>query len=649
MAERATQLKEYVFSALAAIRDYAIVSTDEAGVIVGWNLGAERLLGYPETEAVGENIAVLFTPEDRKSGVPEQELALAARTGQSIDDRWHLKRNGTRFYGSGIVAAIRDDAGQLLGFLKIFRDLSALRHAQERLADSEERYRLLVDSINDYAIFMLDAGGRVTYWTRAAERIMGYEASEIIGHPLSEFFIAADRERGDPDRELQTARETGRAERTGWRVRKDGSRFWGDEVISALHDASGTLIGFSKITRDITERRRAELERERLLREANESNRLKDEFLSTISHELRTPLNAILGWMQVIRAGGDAAHRVSEGLTAIERNARAQARLIDDLLDVSRIVTGKTQLVLRRIALAGPLGAAVDTVKPMAEQKGVQLIVEHDIVDDELLADAGRLQQVIWNVLSNAIKFTPRGGTVNVKTIASDHSIEILVQDSGVGIDPAFLPFVFDRFRQGDTGHSREHGGLGLGLSIVQRLVDLHGGHASVESAGPGQGTVVRLMFPRAQAGQAAHSAKLRLVQPEVSGRGLSGGTVLVVDDDPDALRIMELVLTAHGANVVVAASSREALAAARATRPDVVLSDLSMPAEDGFSLLARLRADDDPALHTACIVAITAHAHPSDREQCLAAGFDEYLPKPVDMSRMIELVADLLGVRRRA
>jgi PAS domain S-box-containing protein len=649
MAERHARLRQHVDSALAHIRDYAFVLADDAGIIVGWNVGAERLLGYPEREAIGKRIDVLFSPEDRQAGVPEQELALAVRNGQTTDDRWHLRRDGTRFYGSGIVTAVRDDAGQLLGFIKIFRDLTAFRHAQERLAESENRYRLLVDSINDYAIFMLDPDGRVTYWTKAAERIKGYGAGEIIGQPFTIFFTQADRDGGEPDRELKVARETGRAERSGWRVRKDGSLFWGDEVATALHDSSGALIGFSKITRDSTERRRAELERERLLRQATESNRLKDEFLSTISHELRTPLNAILGWMQVIRAGAGTADRVSEGLAAIERNARSQARLIEDLLDVSRIVTGKTQLTLRRIPLAAPLGAAVDTVRPMAEQKGIRLLVLHDATDDELLADGERLQQIIWNVLSNAVKFTPAGGTVTIRTTAQDHTVEIHVQDSGIGIDPAFLPFVFDRFRQADTAHAREHGGLGLGLSIVQRLVELHGGRATVDSDGRGQGTTVRLAFPRLESAHDPRLHRSARSEPAVSSRGLAGGTVLVVDDDADALRVMELVLTAHGANVVVAASSREALVAAKATRPEVVLTDLSMPTEDGFSLLAQLRADRDPALHAAQIVAITAHAHPSDREQCLAAGFDEYLPKPVDMARIIELVADLLAARRRA
>jgi PAS domain S-box-containing protein len=360
------------------------------------------------------------------------------------------------------MAAIRDSSGHLLGFAKIFRDLTEQRVAQERLAASEDRYRLLVDSIKDYAIFMLDANGRVSYWTNAAERIKGYTAAEIVGHPFSVFFTREDRDAGVPDHELEMARETGRAERSGWRVRKDGTLFWGDEIATPPYDGAGELIGFSKITRDSTERRRAELERERLLYEATEGNRLKDEFLGTISHELRTPLNAILGWVQLIRMRQDTG-RLPEALAVIERNARAQVRLIEDLLDVSRVAAGKTQLHLMPVVLAEALGAAVETVKPAAEQKQVALLVHHDVVDDEMIGDADRLQQIIWNLLSNAIKFTPAGGSVRVATCALDGGFELTIVDSGIGIEPEFLPFVFDRFRQADTARTREHGGLGLG------------------------------------------------------------------------------------------------------------------------------------------------------------------------------------------
>ena len=631
-------------SALAHIRDYAIVLIDDEGRIASWNRGAEQLLGYSEPEALGQPFEILFSPEDKAAGIPAREIDTARQRGEATDDRWHQRRDGSRFFGSGILSTVRDREEHLLGFVKIFHDLTERRRAQEQLAASEERYRLLVESINDYAIFTLDSQGRVNYWTKAAERMKGYTASEIIGRPFATFFTQEARENGEPERELQVATETGRVERTGWRVRKDRSLFWADEVATALHDASGALIGFSKITRDTTVRRLTELERERLLRQATEGNRLKDEFLSTVSHELRTPLNAILGWMQLLQLRKGSPENVDQGLAVIERNARAQARLIDDLLDVSRILSGKTRLRLEPIALAGPLGAAIETVRPMAEQKHVTLTVRHDASQDALVADAERLQQVIWNVLSNAIKFTPSGGSIVVTTAPTDDSIEISIQDSGIGIEPAFLPLVFDRFRQADTAYTKEHGGLGLGLSIVKHLVELHGGNVNIESAGRGQGTTVRLILPRSQ----AH--KPTAADPAIDGtradQALIGVSVLVVDEDSDGGQMLELVLTAQGAHATRAASMHEALDVLRASSVDVVLTRLSLPHDDGSAWLKKVRSDAAATDSTVRVVAIAADGRPEDREKYLAAGFDAYVAKPVDLNHVIDVVAGLAGER---
>lgn len=641
LAARRTQLQEHIVSVLDRVSGLAVVLLDVQGTIVAWNTGAEQMLGYSSDEAIGQPFEIFFVPEDRRSGVPQLELDTAASAGSAVDDRWHLRRDGSRFFGSGIVTACRDTDGVLLGFVDILRDLTTERRIQDQLGESEHRYRVLVNSISDHAIFMMDAAGCVSYWTPAAERIKGYTAAEIIGKPFATFFTKDDRDRGVPESELRIAREQGKAEGSGWRVRSDGSVFWADEIATAIRDASGAHVGYSKITRDNTERRRAELERERLLLEATESNRLKDEFLSTISHELRTPLNAILGWVQLMRLGQSHGSSPPDALAVIERNARAQARLIEDLLDVSRIVTGTTDLAMASVALAEPLAAAVETVRPAAEAKGVQLTVHHDLVHDELVGDAGRLQQVMWNLLSNAIKFTPAGGSVAVATCERHDGFEFTVTDSGVGIDPDFLPFVFDRFRRGDNSRSREHGGLGLGLSIVKHLVELHRGRIVVESAGRGAGTTVRVTLPRARAEHPDASTVDvpggRLAPPP---RPLDGFAVLVADDDPDARRFVELALSLHGARITGASSTAESIAAARSSRPDVILTDLSMPDEDGFELLEQLRAE--PALSATPVVAITAHARAEDRARALAAGFDDYLPKPVSLSHVVEVVRRL-------
>jgi PAS domain S-box-containing protein len=610
---RWARLRDQIESSLQHIRDYAVVLIDEQGRIAGWNRGAERMLGYSEADVLGRSAELFFTPEDRRQGVFRRELEKAARTGEAKDERWHLCGDGSRFYGIGTLSVVRDQAGVLLGFAKIFRDLTEQRRAIEQLAESEDRYRTLVTSIKDYAIFMLDTAGRVSYWTPAAERIKGYAPDEIIGKPFATFFTADDRDKKMPERELRAAREQGRVEISGWRVRKGGELFWAEEIATALYDASGQHIGYSKISRDATERREAELERERALRDATEANRLKDEFLSTISHELRTPLNAILGWLQLVRLRNEIPNGLSEALTVVERNARTQGRLIEDLLDASRIVTGKAALTLEQIAFAEPLASALETVRPDAYQKGVELRVQHDVAHDEVSADAGRLQQIIWNLLSNAIKFTPRGGRVTVATTGSEEHIELRITDTGLGIEPAFLPLVFDRFRQAETGHNRQHGGLGLGLSIVKHLVTLHGGQVVIESDG--------------------------------KNRVLSTVAVLVVDDDVDTRRMLDLVLTAQGARVSVAPSTREGLDAARLSKPDVVLADLAMPSEDGFVLLSELRGD--PAVKDVPVVAITAHAGSQDRARCMDAGFDSFVSKPIDMNEVIDLIAKLTTERR--
>jgi len=633
------RLEERLDTALAHISDYAIVLIGDDGRIAGWNRGAERLLGHDSGQAIGEPIDILYTPEDRARHIPAHELEVAARRGESTGDRWHLRRDGSRFFARGIVVVVRDERGGRLGFVRIFHDLTDVHRAQEQLTASEERYRVLLESIKDYAIYMLDAEGRVSQWTRAAERIKGYTAAEVVGQQFSIFFTDADRQHGEPERELQTAREVGRAERFGWRVRKDGTQFWADEIVAAVYDASGTVVGFSKITRDITERRRAELERERLLQHATESNRLRDEFLSTVSHELRTPLNAILGWTQLVRLRPQTVGSLTEGFSVVERNARMQARLIEDLLDVSRIVTGKTRLALEPVSLATPLGAAVDTIRPVAQQKGLTLDVRHSLGDDMLLGDGARLQQILWNLLSNAVKFTPHGGVVTVSTAASADTIEVCVQDSGVGIDPDFLPFAFDRFRQSDTGHTKAQGGLGLGLSIVKHLVEMHGGCVTVDSAGRAQGTTARVVLPRSSGALTQSNEKAIPAEP-CSARLLTDVAVVVVDDDDDSRRLLELVLTAVGARVTLAASTADALAAVHSWSADIVLTDLAIPAQDGFALLRELRADQDPEVRRLPVVALTAHARPEDRERCLAAGFDDYLAKPLDMARLIDVVA---------
>ena len=288
-------------------------------------------------------------PRDRANGIPAAEQAAAARDGAAQDERWHIRKDGSRFYASGVLSRVLEADGRLIGFVKVMQDFTERRRTAEALARSEARYRLLVDSVKDYAIFMLDTDGRVLSWTAAATRLLGYREEEVIGTPFSVFFTEEDRAKGLPGEELAGALTTGRVVAAGWRVRKDGSLFWGEEAATLVRDGEGRVQGISKIIRDITERMVAEEERERLLRQMTDANRIKDEFLGTVSHELRTPLNSILGWARLLRDGTLSPEATDRALETIQRNAMAQARLIDDLLDVSRIITGQLSLHIQEV------------------------------------------------------------------------------------------------------------------------------------------------------------------------------------------------------------------------------------------------------------------------------------------------------------
>jgi CheY-like chemotaxis protein len=378
---------------------------------------------------------------------------------------------------------------------------------------------------------------------------------------------------------------------------------------------------------------------------------LKDEFLATVSHELRTPLNAILGWTVMLRSGRLKPDKAAEALETIERSARAQNRLVEDLLDVSRIVTGRLQLKFQPVTLAKVVEAAVAAARPAAEAKSIALQVVFDSLPCEVTGDADRLQQVIWNLISNAVKFTPRGGRVQAQLERAGSHVEIKVSDTGEGIAPEFLPHVFDRFRQADGSIQRRHGGLGLGLAIVRHLVELHGGEVSVESPGPGQGATFTVKLPLAAA-QAAdfgmrdeEESTIRNLQSAISEAAprLGGVKVLVVDDEADARALLMEILAGRGAEVRVASSMAEALSLLNEWRPDVLISDIGMPNGSGYDLIREVRRRD--ALGTRLpAVALTAYARTEDRVQALSAGFHMHVPKPIEPKELLAVIASLTG-----
>ena len=525
---------------------------------------------------------------------------------------------------------------------------------RERSETSARRLAAIVESSDD-AIIGKTLEGIITSWNPGASRIFGYPEAEAVGRSVL-LIVPPDRrqeedevldrlERGEVIDHFETVRVT-----------KDGRRIDVSLTVSPIRDASGRIVGASKIARDITERKRVEAERAALLAreqaaraEADTANRAKDEFLAVLSHELRTPLNAVYGWARMLRDGQIADNESARALDAIVRNADAQVQLIDDLLDVSRIVTGKMRLAVRPVDLRAVVEGALDTVRPAAEAKAIRLQSVLDPRAAPITGDPDRLQQVVWNLLMNAVKFTPKGGRIQVHLQRVNSHVEIVVSDTGQGIAPEILPSVFDRFRQADSSSTRVHAGLGLGLALVKHLVELHGGTVVAQSAGEGQGATFIVKLPLTIAEIPA--GPIPRFHPTAAstefaptGVRLDGLRVLVVDDDPDALELASAILGRAGASVRICVSAPDALDMLQQWRPDVLVSDIEMPGEDGYSLIRKVRALDARQGGRTPAIALTAYGRTEDRMRTLSAGYNMHVPKPVDPGELATIIASLAG-----
>jgi PAS domain S-box-containing protein len=941
-----------------SVQDYAIFATDSGGQIVNWNTGAERIFGYTEEEIVGHNASILFTPEDIERGAPEWELEKAATTGRAEDERWHVRKDGSRFWASGMVRPLRDEAENLRGFVKVARDntrrklneeqlrlsetrsralidqspfsiqilspdgrtirvnhaweqlwgvmleqigdynmlkdqqlvekgvmpfirkgfageattippimydpnetipgrtnrkkpgrwvrafiypvkdeqgrvrevvlmhedITERKHVEDNLKESEERHRVIAETASD-AIITVDEEGTILFVNRAAEQIFGHTVEELLGRQLTVLmpqYLRHLHEAG-MKRYLETGRrhidwgsvelpglhKSGReislelsfgefsgggkhlftgiardiTQRKGAELRQtieygvtralaesatvaevtvrilqaicDGlnwslgalwlidrkenllrcvevwhpaainvsefeahsreralprgvglpGQVWQSGVAAWIADITendnfpraqvaareglygacafpiilgsevlGVMEFFSQEIRQpdqllldmmttigsqiglFIERQRAEEERAELLvreqearRQAEQANRLKDEFLATASHELRTPLTAITGWIYLLRTRQLDKEATARALETIERNAKAQVKLTDDILDVSRIMTGKLHLEMSRVALASVTESVVESMRPTAEAKNVVLHLLIDPTVGEVSGDSDRLRQIVWNLISNAIKFTPNGGRVGVSIESADSRVKLTVSDTGQGISPEFLPHVFDRFRQADATTTRAHGGLGLGLAIVRQLVELHGGTTHVESPGESLGSTFTVTFPLL-------SLRDERSGPSYYPSARAGGSftecppelnklrVLVVEDEEDAREMLVTVLRQCGAEVAAAASVREAMEEFERVRPDVLVSDIGMPDEDGYQLIRKIRALPDDRGGRTPAVALTAYARAEDRIRSLLAGFQVHVAKPVDVNELIAVIASQAG-----
>lgn len=524
------------------------------------------------------------------------------------------------------------------------------RRAEDAMRQSEAKFRAIFDQAPT-GILLLSKDLLYLEANPAMCRMLGRTREQLVGKHASSF-IPADR-RGEAERISSELEEFGIWTGTFPLERADGTQIELDWNI-AVHSAPGVRLA---IVTDVTQRRTMEADRERALlaeraarNEAERANRLKDEFLATLSHELRTPLNAIVGWSQILKTGAPAPGELAEGIEAIERNAIAQAQLISDLLDVSSITSGKVRLDLQRVDLASMIHDAVETVIPAVRAKGIQINQILDKNAPTIMGDPARLQQVVWNLVNNAAKFTNKGGKIDVKLEISGSNAVITVVDNGKGITPEFLPYIFERFRQEDATTRRNQGGLGLGLAIVKHLIEMHGGHVSAQSAGEGHGATFVVTLPLNYSATstplerkpAQPTASVESPRSTLSESALKGLRILVVEDDDDARKLIKRVLTNRQAAVLEAPSVNAALEAIADFAPDIVVSDVGMPGRDGYDLIRAIRSRTD-ALKSLPAIALSAFARPEDQQRALQSGFQLHLSKPINPDELVMSIATLL------
>jgi len=651
VARRATAAARWRADLLEQVHD-AVLVYEIGGGIVYWNQAAHDFYGWAAEEARGRDSHELLATQPQSAPNMKAVEAALVRDGHWAGELEQRTRDGRRVLCESRLALLRQTKGPAL-VLEANHDITRTEALGRACRQSEARLRALVDTAVD-AIVTIDERGSVLSFNRAAEQLFQYRVDEVVGNDVK--MLMPEVVAAEHDGYLARHRASGErrilgTEREVTARRRDGSLF-PIELAVGEADLGGHRF-FTGFIRDVTHRKHAEAEREQLLAseraaraEAERATRMKDDFLATLSHELRTPLNAIVGWVGVLRARKVDADTTAKALPVIERNAWALTQMIEDLLDVSRIVSGKLRLEMCQLDLVQVVNCAAGTLQLSADAKHIRVEKQLDPGPIEVLGDPSRLQQVVWNLLSNALKFTGSGGLVRVALRRRSGSAEVVVSDTGQGVAPEFLPQVFDRFRQADASTTRAQRGLGLGLALVRQLIELHGGTVRAESEGEGRGATFTVALPLAAAGEAGEAR----VSPREPCASLAGVKVLVVDDDDDARELVRRVLEACGALVIAAESAAEALAAVTRHRPDVLLSDIGMPHQDGYQLVRALRALAPEDGGRTPAAALTAFTRPEDRARALAAGYQVHVTKPINAHALIEVVASIAAgyVERR-
>jgi PAS domain S-box-containing protein len=651
-AEAALHETNQTLQALIQASPVAIINLDPQGIVEIWNPAAERIYGWSEQEVKGRPLPTV--PAEREEQYRRDHRDASRGVIFNGLETRRRRKDGTLIDVSISTAPLRNAAGEVTSVVALVTDITERKLSEAALRESEDRFRTVAETASD-AIIMIDEQSTIVFINPAAESIFGYAVEEMSGRQLTMLMPEYLRHihRQSLDRYIETGRN-----HISWRaVELPGLRKDGREIPLELSFGEFIREGrhfFTGIARDISKRKELETALRLRAEELAEANRIKDEFLATLSHELRTPLTSILGWAHLLQTGKLDAGVAARGLEAIQRNARSQAQLIEDLLDVSRVISGKLHIEVQPINLASVIEAAIDGVRPAADAKGVELtaMLNRSLV---VSGDPDRLQQVIWNLLSNSIKFTSASGRIELQLVRARDSSEaqIVVKDTGIGISPDFLPHVFDRFSQADSTSTRNYGGLGLGLALVRHLIEMHGGHVRAESPGTDLGATFTVKLPLIASAETTgrRAPALRLTDHSSTGdcgeQELEGLRVLIVDDEEDARDLVGTVLKQCGAETFMAGSAKDAITAIEEKRPDVLVCDIGMPGEDGYALIGRVRAlaaergGDVPA------VALTAYAREEDRRRALHAGFQVHVSKPIKPSQLVRVVAGLAGRNR--